>query len=64
MISSAPSIYLSLSPEGSGEAFNILRNFGLDKEKIYAALQNPRRAPCDGCRAESKYRSCQKYGRD
>ena len=58
-------IFIAIAGEGSGEAFNILRNFGLDKEKIYAALQKLRGGHrVTDARAESKYRSLQKYGRD
>jgi ATP-dependent Clp protease ATP-binding subunit ClpC len=58
-------IFIAIAGEGSGEAFNILRNFGLDKEKIYSALQKLRGGHrVTDARAESKYRSLQKYGRD
>ena len=58
-------IFVAIAGEGSGEAYNILRNFGLDKEKIYAALQKLRGGHrVTDARAESKYRSLQKYGRD
>ena len=58
-------IFIAIAGEGSGEAFNILRNFGLDKEKIYTALQKLRGGHrVTDARAESKYRSLQKYGRD
>ena len=58
-------IFIAIAGEGSGEAFNILRNFSLDKEKIYAALQKLRGGHrVTDARAESKYRSLQKYGRD
>jgi ATP-dependent Clp protease ATP-binding subunit ClpC len=58
-------IFIAIAGEGSGEAFNSLRNFGLDKEKIYSALQKLRGGHrVTDARAESKYRSLQKYGRD
>jgi ATP-dependent Clp protease ATP-binding subunit ClpC len=58
-------IFIAIAGEGSGEAYNILSNFGLDKEKIYAALQKLRGGHrVTDARAESKYRSLQKYGRD
>jgi len=58
-------ILIAIVSEGKGEAFNILKRLGADKEKIYAALQKLRggRRVTDA-RAESKYRSVQKYGRD
>ena len=58
-------IFIAIAGEGSGEAYNILRRFGLDKEKVYAALQKLRGGHrVTDARAESKYRSLQKYGRD
>jgi ATP-dependent Clp protease ATP-binding subunit ClpC len=58
-------IFIAIAGEGSGDAYNILRTFGLDKEKIYAALQKLRGGHrVTDTRAESKYRSLQKYGRD
>jgi len=58
-------IFVAIAGEGSGEAYNILRRLGLDKEKIYAALQKLRGGHrVTDARAESKYRSLQKYGRD
>ena len=58
-------IFVAIAGEGSGEAYNILRRFGVDKEKVYAALQKLRGGHrVTDARAESKYRSLQKYGRD
>ena len=58
-------IFVAIAGEGSGEAYNILRRFGVDKEKVYAALQKLRGGQrVTDARAESKYRSLQKYGRD
>ena len=58
-------IFIAIAGEGSGEAYNILHRFGVDKEKIYAALQKLRGGHrVTDARAESKYRSLQKYGRD
>ena len=58
-------IFIAIAGEGSGEAYNILRRFGVDKEKVYAALQKLRGGHrVTDARAESKYRSLQKYGRD
>ena len=58
-------IFIAIAGEGSGEAYNILHRLGLDKEKVYAALQKLRGGHrVTDARAESKYRSLQKYGRD
>jgi ATP-dependent Clp protease ATP-binding subunit ClpC len=58
-------IFVAIAGEGSGEAYNILRRFGIDKEKVYSALQKLRGGHrVTDARAESKYRSLQKYGRD
>jgi ATP-dependent Clp protease ATP-binding subunit ClpC len=58
-------IFVAIAGEGSGEAYNILHRFGVDKEKVYAALQKLRGGHrVTDARAESKYRSLQKYGRD
>ncbi len=58
-------LLIGIVSEGKGEAFNILSRLGADKEKIYAVLQKLRggRRVTDS-RAESKYRSVQKFGRD
>ena len=48
-----------------GEASEILRQFGIDQEKVYRALQDIRGGHrVTDARAESKYRSLEKYGRD
>ena len=58
-------IFIAIAGEGSGEAYNILHRFGVDKEKVYAALKKLRGGHrVTDARAESKYRSLQKYGRD
>ena len=58
-------IFVAIAGEGNGEAYNILHRFGVDKEKVYAALQKLRGGHrVTDARAESKYRSLQKYGRD
>jgi ATP-dependent Clp protease ATP-binding subunit ClpC len=58
-------IFIAIAGEGNGEAYNILHRFGVDKEKVYAALQKLRGGHrVTDTRAESKYRSLQKYGRD
>ncbi|MBL7124999.1 MAG: AAA family ATPase [Dehalococcoidales bacterium] len=51
--------------EESGEAARILKSFGVDREKIFQARQKLRGGHrVDDARAESKYRSLEKYGRD
>lgn len=51
--------------EREGETPEILRKYGIDQEKIYAALQEIRgSARVTDQRAESKYRSLDKYGID
>jgi len=48
-----------------GEAAGILQHFGIDQEKVYRALQKLRGGHrVTDTRAESKYRSLEKYGRD
>ena len=66
MSSSAPSICLSpSSSDDKGDAAKILHGAGITQEKVYAALQKLRGSRrVDDARAESKYRSLQKYGRD
>jgi len=51
--------------EREGETPEILREYGIDQEKIYTALQQIRgNARVTDQRAESKYRSLDKYGID
>ena len=48
-----------------GEAATILHKAGINQEKVYEALQKLRGGHrVDDARAESKYRSLEKYGRD
>ena len=50
---------------GGGEAAAILKGVGLDQEKVYTVLQKLRGGHrVTDARAESHYRSLQKYGRD
>ncbi len=50
---------------GGGEAAAILKGVGLDQEKVYGVLQQLRGGHrVTDARAESRYRSLQKYGRD
>jgi ATP-dependent Clp protease ATP-binding subunit ClpC len=58
-------LLIAIAGEEKGEAANILRRFGVDQEKIYRALQEIRGGHrVTDARAESKYRSLGKYGRD
>jgi ATP-dependent Clp protease ATP-binding subunit ClpC len=58
-------IFIAIAAEGKGDSFNILRRFGIDRDKVYAVLQKIRGGHrVTDARAESKYRSLQKYGRD
>ena len=58
-------LLVAIAGEGQGDAVTILNEFGVDQEKIYRALQDIRGSHrVDDPRAESKYRSLEKYGRD
>jgi len=58
-------LLIAIAGEGQGEAVTILSESGIDQEKIYQALQDIRGSHrVDDARAESKYRSLEKYGRD
>jgi ATP-dependent Clp protease ATP-binding subunit ClpC len=58
-------ILIAIAREEKGEASAILRRSGVDMEKVYTALQQLRGGHrVTDARAESKYRSLQKYGRD
>jgi len=58
-------VLIAILAEGRGEAVSILREFGIDQEKIYRALQEIRGGHrVDSPSAESRYRSLAKYGRD
>lgn len=51
--------------EEKGDAARILKSFGVDREKIFQARQKLRGGHrVTDARAESKYRSLEKYGRD
>ncbi|MGB2814288.1 MAG: AAA family ATPase, partial [Dehalococcoidales bacterium] len=57
-------LLIAIITEG-GEAASILKQLGVDQEKVYGALQKLRGGHrVDDTRAESRYRSLQKYGRD
>jgi ATP-dependent Clp protease ATP-binding subunit ClpC len=58
-------LLIAISSEGSGDAVKILKEAGIDQEKIYQALLNIRGSHrVDDPNAESRYRSLEKYGRD
>jgi len=58
-------LLIAIAGEGKGEAAAILQRFGIDQEKVYSALQKLRGGHrVTDARAESKYRSLEKYGRD
>jgi ATP-dependent Clp protease ATP-binding subunit ClpC len=58
-------LLIAIAAEQRGDAARILHSFGIDQEKIYRALQDIRGGHrVTDRRAESKYRSLEKYGRD
>jgi ATP-dependent Clp protease ATP-binding subunit ClpC len=58
-------LLIAMAGEQRGEAAGILRNAGIDQEKVYRALQEIRGSHrVTDARAESKYRSLEKYSRD
>ncbi|MGD9115891.1 MAG: AAA family ATPase [Dehalococcoidia bacterium] len=58
-------LLIAIAGEQKGEASEILKRQGVDQEKVYAALQKLRGGHrVTDARAESKYRSLEKYGRD
>ncbi|HUV75367.1 MAG TPA: AAA family ATPase [Dehalococcoidales bacterium] len=58
-------LLIAMAGEQEGEAAGILHRFGIDQEKVYRALQNIRGGHrVTDARAESKYRSLEKYSRD
>ncbi|MBC8275362.1 MAG: AAA family ATPase [Chloroflexi bacterium] len=58
-------LLVAIAGEDKGEAATILKEFGIDQEKIYRALQDIRGGHrVDSPTAESRYRSLEKYGRD
>jgi ATP-dependent Clp protease ATP-binding subunit ClpC len=58
-------LFVAIAGESMGEAPVILKHFGIDQEKIYKALQKIRGSHrVTDTRAESKYRSLEKYSRD
>jgi ATP-dependent Clp protease ATP-binding subunit ClpC len=58
-------LLIAMVSDNKGEAAQILHGAGVTQEKVYAALQKLRGSRrVEDTRAESKYRSLQKYGRD
>ena len=58
-------LLIAMAGEQKGEAASLLKHFGVDQEKVYSALQKLRGGHrVTDARAESKYRSLEKYGRD
>jgi len=58
-------LFIAICSEEKGEACGILKKFGIDKEKVYSALQKIRGSHrVTDARAESRYRSLSKYSRD
>jgi ATP-dependent Clp protease ATP-binding subunit ClpC len=58
-------LLIAIASDDRGESAAILKQFGVDREKIYKALQEIRGGHrVDSPTAESKYRSLEKYGRD
>jgi len=58
-------LLIAIAGEQKGEVAVILKRLGVDQEKVYAALRKLRGGHCvTDARAESKYRSLEKYGRD
>jgi ATP-dependent Clp protease ATP-binding subunit ClpC len=58
-------LLVAMAAEEKGEAAGILHRLGIDQEKVYRALRKLRGGHrVTDARAESKYRSLEKYGRD
>jgi len=58
-------LLIAIAGEERGEAAKILKRSGIDQEKVYRALQDIRGGHrVTDARAESKYRSLEKYSRD
>jgi len=58
-------LLIAIAGEMSGETAAIVKEFGINKEQIYQAVKDIRGGHrVEDPRAESKYRSLEKYGRD
>ncbi|MFC1926724.1 ATP-dependent Clp protease ATP-binding subunit [Chloroflexota bacterium] len=61
----AEHLLIAISGERQGETAQIIKEFGIDQEKIYRALQDIRGGQrITDPRAETKYRALEKYSRD
>ncbi len=61
----AEHLFVAMVAEGKGEVYQSLKDSGVDREKAYSALQKLRGGHrVTDERAESKYRSLEKYTRD
>ncbi len=61
----AEHLLIAIAGEQNGDSARILKEFGVDQEKIYRALQDIRGGQrITDPRAESKYRALEKYSRD
>ena len=62
---SSEHLLIAMAGEQRGDAAQIFKEFGIDQEKIYRALQDIRGGQrITDPRAESKYRALEKYSRD
>ena len=58
-------LFIAISGESDGQSAEILKHYGIDKEKVYNGLKKVRGSRrVDDARAESKYRALAKYSRD
>jgi len=58
-------LLVAITTEAKGKAAAILHDLGIDQEKVYRSLKKLRGGHrVDDARAESRYRSLEKYGRD
>jgi len=58
-------LLIAITAERDGDSANLLKEYGVDQEKLYSVLQEIRgRRRVTDPRAESKYGSLEKYGRD
>jgi ATP-dependent Clp protease ATP-binding subunit ClpC len=58
-------LLIAIAAEEKGEAAEILKSFGVNQERVFQALQKLRGGHrVTDARAESKYRSLERYGRD
>jgi ATP-dependent Clp protease ATP-binding subunit ClpC len=58
-------LLIAITREERGEAAKILKSLGIDQERVFQALEKIRGGHrVTDARAESKYRSLEKYGRD